>query len=109
MKIIEFREKYPHYNEGFIAKNPLTETEKLIGKKSCLTHDVERKRTYQDYFVKEAVLNPLLEFCKDGAKSFTCKGVEFVGVTKGDSVVAVCIPTKERVMFSLGFTIEIEK
>lgn len=108
MKVIEFKEKYPHYNMGFMANNKPTETEKLLGRMSCLTHDLERKRTYQEFFVKESLFIPLVKFLKEGGpKSFTCNGVEFIGTLRKGDVVAVCLATMERVIFSHGFSIKI--
>ena len=113
IQIIEFQEAYPHYEYGFMSNNELTATEKLLGKKSCLTFDLEKKRVYQAYFLDDKMLQNLLAMfpierqvktffinTKDGKK------VNVTATRRNNAIYGVCLETHERVSFEKGFKVQ---
>lgn len=103
-KVIEFSEKYPKYNRGFLAYNEKTDSEKLIGKRASLVYDPNNHREYQEFLFKEEIFSSLMNIFKEEHKvySFAAYGdndpISFVGVRRGDSIYAVCLKTCERVI-----------
>lgn len=107
IKVTEFSEKYPHYNRGFFAYNPKTETEELLGKlKASLVYDPKTKREYQEFFFDKEIFSSLISIFKEEniVYHFAAFGTEapipFVGVRRGNVIYAVCMKTKERVILA---------
>lgn len=103
MKIIEFEEKYPNYSFGFLAENPLTDTEKALGRSMHLLFHEKRNKTYQVFTLPEDEINEMLEWVpKTGSNK--CGVLKVCNVTirvinDDDLIIGYCVETKERVAF----------
>lgn len=107
LKIIEFNEKYPHYNIGAFAYNPPTDTELLMNSKmSSLVFEPKRKHIYQEFCLDNSVFLSLLSIFTEEEKIYSFEAtvsdqfVQFRGIRRGSSIYAVCISTNERVLFT---------
>lgn len=104
MKIIEFKEKYPNYNYGFFAENPLTDTEKALNTSMHLLFHKKRNKTYQVFTLSEDNMNDMLEWVpKIGSNK--CGVLKVCNVTirvinEDGLIIGYCVETKERVAFS---------
>ena len=103
--IKEFKEQYPHYNMGFTASNPLTETEKVIGlKMASLVYDPITKKEYQEFPLYDKY-NALKDAIKDRRVHSFEMSVNnntfniFVKLDSNDSILGVCAETHERIAF----------
>lgn len=116
-QIIEFKEAYPNYEYGFMGNNELTATEKLLGRKSCLTFDTKHKmRIYQTYFLPDELLQSFLNAfqVEKEIKNFHLnlkngRKVHFVATRRVDALYGVCLETHERVSFEKGFKVAFTK
>lgn len=113
MTIIEFKEKYPNYSFGFLAENPLTDTEKAFGKSMHLLFHEKRNKTYQVFTLPENEIDELLEWVpKTGSGKCAVLKVRNVTIhvlNDDGLILGYCIETQERIAFDkpIRFSISI--
>lgn len=103
MEIIEFKEKYPNYSFGFLADNPLTDTEKVFGMNMHLLFNEKRNKTYQVFSLLDEDINYLLDnVVKAGSGKYSVlevKGVTLHLINDDGLILGYCVETQERVAF----------
>lgn len=109
IKIIEFEDKYPNYDLSFKAQNPLTDTEKLLGRHKALTYikNAQGYHTYQEYWLGRKLMGTYVEeILPEEDKIAFIKlpqaNCTLIGVRRGDSIYAVCDETHERILLTQG-------
>lgn len=98
-KLVEFKERYPNYNLGFFATNPLTKTEELCGLRMHLLF--KGNHEYQCFNFPEEYYEELLKRCNDLKENQFCvvgvNDAEFILKKVETSILGWCKQTKERV------------
>lgn len=105
MKVIEFRKKYPNYDLGFMASNPLTETEKVIGLRMQLVCDTNTNKEYQEFCLYDkydALKNEIKDMKTHSFEMSVNNNNVFNVLIKldKDTIKGICLETKERIIFS---------
>lgn len=99
MKLVNFQEKYPNYNLGFLANNEETETEKLTGFRMRLLF--RDNKTYQSFSIPKEDYQELIERihnCKPGyVVEMTLNDATMRLFLKDNTVIGYCVETRERV------------
>ena len=112
MPIIEFFDKYPKYNMGFMASNEKTETEKLSGLRMHLLFSTHDGRTYQCFTIPEEYYQEL----EKRAEALTDDRWVVMSVNEADfylkkidgAILGICYQTKERVAVDKPIQVVIE-
>lgn len=103
MTVIEFNEKYPNYSFGFLANNPLTDTEKVFGMNMHLLFHEKRNKTYQVFSLLDEDINYMLDnVVKTGSGKFSVlevKGVTLHLINDDGLIIGYCVETQERIAF----------
>lgn len=99
MRLVDFQDRYPNYNLGFLANNEETETEKLVGRRmSLLFRD---NKTYQSFSIPRTDYQELLKRihqCRPGyVVEMSLNDATFHVFLKNDVVIGYCVETKERI------------
>ena len=112
MKIIEFKEKYPNYSLGFLANNPLTDTEKAFGKSMHLLFHEKRNKTYQVFTLSDYEIEELLKITpKDNSgycRTFIVNDVHVRLINDDGLLLGYCVETEERIAFDRPFFVSIQ-
>ena len=106
LNIKEFNEQYPHYNLGFMASNPKTKTEEVIGLTMHIMYSPSSRKVYQEFFLYDkyyALYEALLDR-KAHQFSMTVNDNTFNVILKlvDRNIIGVCLETQERIAFSAG-------
>jgi hypothetical protein len=111
MKIVEFKEKYPNYSLGFLADNPLTDTEKAFGKSMHLLFHEKRNKTYQVFTLPDYEINEMLKVTPKAGSgycgAFIVKDVHIKLINDDGLLLGYCVETEERIAFNRPFTVSI--
>lgn len=99
MSLIKFETRYPNWNMGFLADNPMTETEKLVGYRMHLLF--RENKTYQCFGIHDEYYEELLERIKDVTPGYVVemqlnKAVLHL-INKDNVVLGYCVQTRELV------------
>lgn len=107
LKINELKETYPYFDFlSFMGKRPRTFTEKVLDM-DLLFCSRKTEEGWRDYLflnlhpsAKEEVFEKF--FPKENSVyNFEFKNIRFKGVRRGMAIYSVCMPTLERVCFSI--------
>lgn len=104
-EVREFQDLYPNYDFRFVANNPTTETEELLGLNMSPFFHFETEKTYQTFYLGyeyDALRHELLDK-KTHILRITVnnKAADFMlTLTDDECILGVCLDTCERVAFA---------
>lgn len=103
-KIEELHDKY-NISLGFGRERVTTETEKLMGTRMHLVHNIKSKRDYQGFWLNDKEFDTILNIIKENRANgenvsrIGNDNITFEVIERDDTIYGVCIETHERVCF----------